>query len=129
MIDNGRFGYGFQVTPWTVIQNILFIMASFERKRMNIYVGNIAYNLSEDELRSAFEEFGTVESARFITDRETGRSKGFGFVEMPNKDEATQAIDALNGKDLQGRALTVNEARPREERSPRSGGGNFGKRY
>lgn len=95
---------------------------------MNIYVGNIAYSLGEDELRAAFEEFGTVESARFITDRETGRSKGFGFVEMPNKDEAIQAIDALNGKDLQGRALTVNEARPREERSPR-GGGNFGKRY
>jgi len=99
----------------------------FERKRMNIYVGNIAYKLSEEELRSAFEEFGTVDSVRCITDRETGRSKGFGFVEMPNSDEASNAIDGLNGKDLLGRTLTVNEARPREERSPRGGG--FSKGY
>jgi len=94
---------------------------------MNIYVGNLAYRLSEEELRAAFEAFGTVESARFVTDRETGRSKGFGFVEMPNKDEAEAAIKALNGTELQGRAITVNEARPREERAPRTGG--YGKKY
>ncbi|HNW83692.1 MAG TPA: RNA-binding protein [bacterium] len=96
---------------------------------MNIYVGNLAYRLSEEELRAAFEAFGTVESARFVTDRETGRSKGFGFVEMPNKDEAEAAIKALNGTELQGRAITVNEARPREERAPRTGGGSYGKKY
>ncbi|HNW16259.1 MAG TPA: RNA-binding protein [bacterium] len=96
---------------------------------MNIYVGNLAYNLSEDELKAAFEAFGKVESARFVTDRDTGRSKGFGFVEMPNKDEATKAINALNGTELQGRTLTANEARPREERAPRTGGGNYGKKY
>lgn len=96
---------------------------------MNIYVGNLAYSLSEDELKAAFEAFGTVESARFVSDRDTGRSKGFGFVEMPNKEEATAAINALNGTDLQGRTLTVNEARPREERAPRTGGGSYGKKY
>lgn len=96
---------------------------------MNIYVGNLAYRLSEEELRAAFEAFGTVESARFVTDRETGRSKGFGFVEMPNKEEAEAAIKALNGTELQGRAITVNEARPREERAPRTGGGSYGKKY
>ena len=96
---------------------------------MNIYVGNLAYNLSEDELKAAFEAFGKVESARFVTDRDTGRSKGFGFVEMPNKDEATKAINALNGTELQGRTLTANEARPREERAPRTGGSNYGKKY
>lgn len=90
---------------------------------MNIYVGNISYKLSEEELRSTFEEFGTVESVKFITDRDSGRSKGFGFVEMPNKDEATKAINVLNGKELMGRALAVNEARPREERFPKGGFG------
>ena len=83
---------------------------------MNIYVGNLAYKMSEEELRSAFEAFGTVDSARFVIDRETGRSKGFGFVEMPNKYEAEKAIAELNGTELAGRTVTVNEARPREER-------------
>lgn len=87
---------------------------------MNIYVGNLAYKMSEDELRSAFETYGTVDSARFVIDRETGRSKGFGFVEMPNKEEAMAAIEGLNGTELCGRTVTVNEARPREER-PRGG--------
>lgn len=87
---------------------------------MNIYVGNLAYKMSEEELRSAFENFGTVDSARFVIDRETGRSKGFGFVEMPNKEEAEKAIAGLNGTELCGRTVTVNEARPREER-PRGG--------
>jgi RNA recognition motif-containing protein len=84
----------------------------------NIYVGNLSFNSTEDELRGLFEEFGEVFSARVITDRMTGRSRGFGFVEMDN--EASEAaINALNGKELDGRALKVNEARPRESRPPR----------
>lgn len=83
---------------------------------MNIYVGNLSYNLTEDELRTAFEEFGAVDSARIITDRDTGRAKGFAFVEMGNDGEAKAAIEALNGKELGGRAMNVNEARPRPER-------------
>ena len=86
---------------------------------MNIYVGNMPYSMSEDDLRAAFGEFGTVDSARPIVDRETGRAKGFGFVEMSNTDEANAAIAALNGKEFGGRKLVVNEARPREERPPR----------
>jgi len=94
---------------------------------MNIYVGNLAYTTDDDQLRSYFEEYGTVDSARVIMDRESGRSKGFGFVEMSNDTEANAAIEALNGQDMGGRALTVNEARPREERGPRrGGGGGFG---
>ena len=87
---------------------------------MNIYVGNVAYRLSDEDLREAFEAYGTVESARVIKDRETGRSKGFGFVEMPEEEEARAAIDALNGAEIQGRAVIVNQARPREER-PKGG--------
>jgi len=93
---------------------------------MNIYVGNVAYGLSDEDLKEAFEAYGTVESARVIKDRETDRSKGFGFVEMPEDDEARAAIDALNGVEIQGRAVIVNQARPREER-PSSGG--YNKRY
>lgn len=89
--------------------------------KMNIYVGNIAYQLSEDELRSAFEAYGQVESARIVTDRDTGRSKGFGFVEMTNADEAQKAINEMNGKELQDRELIVNEARPREPRNDSRG--------
>lgn len=86
---------------------------------MNIYVGNISYDSQDDDLRDAFAEFGAVESARVITDRETGRSRGFAFVEMPNKEEAEAAIAGLNGKEIQGRTVTVNEARPRENRPQR----------
>lgn len=82
---------------------------------MNIYIGNLSYDLAEEELRQAFEEFGQVESVRIITDRYTGRSKGFGFIEMPVDDEAKAAIDSLNGKELKGREVKVNEARPRSE--------------
>jgi len=92
---------------------------------MNIYVGNLPYTTSDDDLRSFFDEYGTVDSARIIMDRESGRSKGFGFVEMSDANEANAAIEALNGRDMGGRALTVNEARPREERGPRRGGGGF----
>ena len=83
---------------------------------MNIYVGNLSYDLSEAELREAFEAFGAVDSAKIITDRDTGRSKGFGFVEMSEQGNGETAIDGLNGQELAGRALRVNEARPRERR-------------
>jgi cold-inducible RNA-binding protein len=95
-----------------------------------LYVGNLPYNTSESDLRQMFEEHGTVESAQIIMDRETGRSKGFAFVEMSTDQEAQAAIDALNGQSSGGRALTVNEARPREDRGGggggRSGGGRGG---
>ena len=91
-----------------------------------LYVGNLAYGVSNSELEEMFGAFGAVQSAQVITDRETGRSKGFGFVEMANDDEAQSAIQGLNGKDMNGRPLTVNEARPREER--RGGGGGGGGR-
>ena len=98
---------------------------------MKIYVGNMSYEVTEAELKQAFEGLGQVESVKIINDKYSGRSKGFGFVEMPAKAEAQSAIEGLNGKDLKGRSLKVNEARPRPEgrrgdaRSggPRNGGG------
>jgi RNA recognition motif-containing protein len=87
---------------------------------MNIYVGNLSYDVNEQELREAFEAFGQVESAKIIMDTYTGRSKGFGFVEMPNREEAQSAINGLNGKELKGRSLNINEARSRSD--GRSGG-------
>ncbi len=86
---------------------------------MNIYVGNLSYTLTEDELRAAFSEFGEVSSVNIIMDRMSGQSKGFGFVEMPNNSEADEAIKALNESALNGRNIKVNQARPRGERSPR----------
>ncbi len=86
---------------------------------MNIYVGNLSYNTSEEELKQAFEAHGSVDSAKIITDRGTGRSKGFGFIEMPENDEAQNAINGLNGTDLGGRTINVNEARPRPPRKDR----------
>lgn len=80
-----------------------------------LYVGNLNYHTSEEELRKAFEDFGTVDSATIITDRQTGRSKGFGFVEMSSEEEAEKAIEALNGKELGGRTIKVDEARPKRE--------------
>ena len=87
---------------------------------MNIYVGNLSFDTNTDDLKEAFTPFGQVDDARVITDRESGRSRGFGFVEMANDAEAQKAIEALNDTDLQGRTITANEARPREERKPRS---------
>ena len=81
---------------------------------MNLYVGNLSYRLDEDELRQAFEEFGSVASCTIIKNKLTGESKGFGFLEMPERSEAEAAINGLNGRDLKGRRLNVNEARPRE---------------
>ena len=83
---------------------------------MNIYVGNLSYGMSEDELREAFAAYGDVASVKILSDRETGRSRGFGFVEMPNQSEGEAAITQLNGKEVGGRTLRVNEARPRERR-------------
>jgi RNA recognition motif-containing protein len=96
---------------------------------VNIYVGNLSYNTSERDLEEAFGAYGSVTSARIVIDRDTNRPRGFGFVEMANKAEGEAAIAALNGKDLQGRTLTVNEARPREERGAgnRRGGGGGGR--
>lgn len=81
---------------------------------MNLYVGNLNYRLSEDQLREAFEQYGDVSSCTIIKDRTTGESKGFGFIEMPERTAAESAINSLNGRDLMGRKLNVNEARPRE---------------
>lgn len=89
-----------------------------------LYVGNLSYEVRDADLEQLFAPYGTVESANVIMDRDAGRSKGFGFVEMSTNEEAQKAIEALNGKDHQGRALTVNEARPREERG--GGRGGFG---
>jgi cold-inducible RNA-binding protein len=93
---------------------------------MNIYVGNISYQASDDDLLEVFEAIGSVDSASIIFDRYSGRSKGFGFVEMPNDEEATRAIEELDGKELLGRPLKVNQARPREDRPRRGGGGGGG---
>jgi RNA recognition motif-containing protein len=89
---------------------------------MNVYVGNLPYSTSSDDLREAFEAFGEVTSANVISDRDSGRSKGFGFVEMSDDSAAKEAIEKLNGTEMDGRTITVNEARPREDR-PRGGGG------
>ena len=91
---------------------------------MNIYVGNLSREVTEEDLRQAFEAFGQVTSAKIITDKFSGESRGFGFVEMPTKAEAQSAIDGLNGKELKGQTLNVNEARPRSE--GRRGGGRRG---
>ncbi len=91
-----------------------------------LYVGNLSYNTSSSDLEQLFGQHGTVQSAEVIQDRDTGRSKGFGFVQMGSDEEAQAAITALNGQDHDGRALTVNEAKPREDR-PRGGGGGGGR--
>ena len=88
-----------------------------------LYVGNLSYNVGDSELQELFSTFGTVSSAKVITDRDTGRSKGFGFVEMGSSEEANAAISALNGKEIDGRALTVNEAKPKTDHG---GGGRGG---
>jgi len=91
---------------------------------MNIYIGNLSSDVVDDDLRQAFEAFGEVTSATVIKDKFSGESRGFGFVEMPSQDEAKSAIEGLNGNDLKGQSLTVNEARPRSER--RGGRGGYG---
>jgi len=99
---------------------------------MNIYVGNLSPETTEDDLRQAFEAFGQVDTTNVIKDKYSGESRGFGFVEMPSKDEAQNAIDEMNGKDLKGSPINVNEARPRPDRGGgggrRGGGGGGGRR-
>jgi RNA recognition motif-containing protein len=93
---------------------------------VNIYIGNLSFDTTEESLRQAFEGYGEVSTVSIVTDRYTGKSRGFGFVEMPSKDEAEAAITGLNGQELDGQTLNVNEARPRTERG---GGGRGGRRY
>jgi cold-inducible RNA-binding protein len=93
----------------------------------NIFVGNLPFSATEDTVRGLFEPFGAIDRVSIITDRETGRSRGFAFVEMPNDDEANKAIEALNGTSYSGRNLNVNEARPKGERSFGGGGGGGGR--
>jgi cold-inducible RNA-binding protein len=96
---------------------------------VKLYVGNLTFNTTEQDLEEQFGRFGQVNSASIITDRDTGRSRGFAFVELDSKESAQAAIEALNGKELDGRALTVNEAKPREDRGNNRGGsgrGSFG---
>lgn len=95
----------------------------------NIFVGNLSFSSTQDDVRGLFESYGMVDRVSLITDRETGRSRGFAFVEMPNDEEADRAISALNGADIGGRKLNVNEARPREERPFGGGGGRPGGGY
>jgi cold-inducible RNA-binding protein len=91
-----------------------------------LYVGNLPYTVRDEDLQQSFSAFGSVNSAKVMMERDTGRSKGFGFVEMGNDAEAQAAIEGMNGQSLGGRSLVVNEARPMEARPPRSGGGGFG---
>ncbi|MEZ5426715.1 MAG: RNA-binding protein [Pyrinomonadaceae bacterium] len=93
---------------------------------MKLYVGNISFETSERDLEELFGESGTVESANIITDRDSGRSRGFGFVEMSSKEEGNNAIEQLNGQEVNGRSLVVNEARPRENRNSGGNGGGRG---
>ncbi len=98
---------------------------------MNIFVAKLSFNTEDADLQEAFEEFGSVDSAKIIMDNYTGKSKGFGFVEMPNDEQAKKAIDALNETELDGRTIVVKKAEPREnrERSTGGGGGGYNKRY
>ena len=92
---------------------------------MNLYIGNLSWSITDNDLQETFEAYGEVTSCKIVKDKMTNRSKGFAFVEMPNDAEANAAISALNGQDLKGRAISVNEARPREERPQGGGGGGY----
>ena len=94
----------------------------------NIFVGNLSFGATEQSVRSLFEAYGTVDRVNIVTDRDSGQPRGFGFVEMSNDAEGNAAINALNGRDLDGRTLNVNEARPKAERSGGGGGGGFGRK-
>ncbi|MHC4149967.1 MAG: RNA recognition motif domain-containing protein [Planctomycetota bacterium] len=94
---------------------------------MNIYVGNLVFDVTEDDLREAFKQFGEITEVRLIMDKFSGKSKGFGFIEMPSKDEAEKAIEEMNGKEFMGRAINVNEAKPKVDRGGRGGRGGGGR--
>jgi RNA recognition motif-containing protein len=113
--------------PGTQLLLLPTLPIAYKKKEigMKIYVGNLSYEVTEDDLRQAFAAFGPVESVAIIKDRSTGQSKGFGFVEMPSKEEGQAAITGMNGKELKGRTLNVNEALPRTEK-PGGGGGRGG---
>jgi RNA recognition motif-containing protein len=96
---------------------------------MNIYVGNLSFDTTEDQLRQAFEGYGEVTSVKIVDDQHSGRSRGFGFVEMSSDEEGQKAIDGLNGQDMDGRELNVNQAKPRERSGNRSGGNQYKKSY
>src|SRR6478735_6877220 len=109
---------------WLLLTLILFLKIS---QKMNIYAGNLSWNLKDQDLQNLFATHGEVSSAKIVTDKFTGRSKGFGFVEMPNDDQANAAITALNGTEVDGRNIVVNESRPKQEGGS-GGGGGFKKR-
>ena len=100
-----------------------------EDRGMRIYVGNLSYDVTEDELKQAFSEFGEVTSVTIPIDRDSGRPRGYGFLDMPNQSQAEAAIQAMNGKTYKDRPMTVNEARPRTEAGGRGGGRGGGRRY
>jgi len=114
---------------WLKVSQVRFFGLFQEKERFvtQIYVGNLAYGATEDDLRQAFSEFGQVSNVSIITDRQTGRPRGFAFVEMPNAAEAQKAMESLNLKEIAGRAVTVNEARPKEDRPHKGGGGGGGR--
>ena len=117
-----HFVFGVKIIPTF---GALFIKSLRSNKYlMNIYLGNLPYNINEDELMELFEEYGNVSTVKLITDKFTGKSKGFGFVEMPSDDDAKKAIEELNGKEVKGRNITVNQAR--EKTDDNRGGGNRG---
>jgi hypothetical protein len=108
------------------LETLLFTFSGGIESMMKLYVGNLSFRTTDDQLRSTFEQYGEVASASVVMDRETGRSRGFGFVEMSNDEEAKAAINALHGQQLEGRNLTVNEAKPREAGGGRGGFGGGG---
>jgi RNA recognition motif-containing protein len=119
-------------TQETAVQSVIFnTIKQNKESRMNIYAGNLSYDVTEQDLQTAFEAFGKVDSANVIKDKFSGESRGFGFIEMPSDEEAKAAIEGLEGTQLKGKAITVNEARPKEsnrDRGGRGGGGGRGGR-
>ena len=112
--------------PSEAVAAVFLVLWKGNSVMVNIYVGNLSYNATEEDVREAFERYGDVSAVNIIMDRETGRPRGFAFVEMPDAQQAKEAIDNLNLTEIAGRKVTVNEARPREER-PRGGGGGGGR--
>jgi RNA recognition motif-containing protein len=110
------------IPSWRLVESLFQAIAMAKR----LYVGNLAYTVSSEDLQELFEQYGAVKTAQVLSDRETGRSRGFGFVEMDNDEEADAAIESLDGNDHQGRRLTVNEARPRTPGGSGGGGGSYG---